>query len=151
MSADLKWTTNTHVTPFTLTSKIIYMVLEHFFAPSFFTTPPHPHFYPSTMVFTHPNDGWTGLCIKLCLYLPFHVLSPALSNTFSIQHPEYLTPWVSNTFSVQHPWYSTPLVFNTLLSVSHYQSLGTPTDNKQVKRIALNIQYNYSLIVVIPL
>ena len=25
-----------------------------------------PYFYPSTMVFTHPNDGWTVLCIKLC-------------------------------------------------------------------------------------
>ena len=22
--------------------------------------------HPSTMVFTRPNDGWTGLCIKLC-------------------------------------------------------------------------------------
>ena len=43
VSDDLKWTTNTHVTPFTLTSKAyltMSMVLEDFFAPSFF--------YPST-------------------------------------------------------------------------------------------------------
>jgi len=32
-----------------------------FFAPSFFTRP--PYFYPSTFVFPHPNDGWTGLYI----------------------------------------------------------------------------------------
>ena len=38
---DLKWTTNTHITPV------------------------HPYFCPSIFVFTHPNDGWTGLYIKL--------------------------------------------------------------------------------------
>ena len=29
--------------------------------------PVHPYFYPSTMVCTRPNGGWTGLCIKLCM------------------------------------------------------------------------------------
>ena len=28
--------------------------------------PVHPYFYPSIFIFTHPNDGWTGLYIKLC-------------------------------------------------------------------------------------
>jgi len=28
--------------------------------------PVHPYFCPSVFVFTHPNDGWTGLYIKLC-------------------------------------------------------------------------------------
>ena len=72
MSVDLKWTTNTRVTPFTLTSKAylkISMVLEHLFC-SFIFLPVHPYFYPSTKVFTHLNDGWTGLCIKLCFQLP---------------------------------------------------------------------------------
>jgi len=32
------------------------------FAPSFV----YSYFYPSTMGFTRPNDGRTGLCIKLC-------------------------------------------------------------------------------------
>ena len=57
VSDDLKWTTNIHVTPFTLISGItdnIYVFL-----------PVHPYFYPSTTVFTRPNDGWTGLCITL--------------------------------------------------------------------------------------
>ena len=41
-----------------------------FFAPSLFypsTTRP-PYFYPSIFIFTCPNDGWTGLYIKLCMY-----------------------------------------------------------------------------------
>ena len=33
----------------------------------FFSRP--PYFYPSIFVFTHPNDGWTGLYIKLWLYV----------------------------------------------------------------------------------
>ena len=35
----------------------------------FFTRPPpiHPYFYLSIFVFTRPNDGWTGLYIKLCV------------------------------------------------------------------------------------
>ena len=72
VSDDLKWTTNTHVTTFSLIFKAlltISMVLEDFIATSFFypsTTGP-PYFYPSIFVLTHPNDGWTGLYIKLCL------------------------------------------------------------------------------------
>ena len=34
--------------------------------------PVHPYFYPSIFVFTRPNDGWTGLYIKLCLVLCMH-------------------------------------------------------------------------------
>ena len=60
VSDDLKWTTNTHVAPFTLTSKaslITSTVLEHLFVLllHFFTV--HPYLYPSTTVFTSPNDG----------------------------------------------------------------------------------------------
>ena len=40
------------------------MVLEDLFSLHFFTRP--PYFYLSIFVFTHPNDGWTGLYIKLC-------------------------------------------------------------------------------------
>ena len=29
--------------------------------------PVHPYFCPSIFVFTRPNDGWTGLYIKLCI------------------------------------------------------------------------------------
>ena len=34
----------------------------------FFTHPPpiHPYFCQCIFVFTRPNDGWTGLYIKLC-------------------------------------------------------------------------------------
>ena len=46
VSDDLKWTTNTHVKLFTFTFKAISMVLEDFFAPSFF--------YPSTHISTRP-------------------------------------------------------------------------------------------------
>ena len=46
VSDDLKWTTDTHVTPFTLTSKSIPIVLEHVFAPSFCY---HTH-YPTPSV-----------------------------------------------------------------------------------------------------
>ena len=45
----------------------IYGFGRPFFAPSFFypsTTRP-PYFYPSIFIFTRPNDGWTGLYIKL--------------------------------------------------------------------------------------
>ena len=59
VSKDLKCTTKTHVT--------ISMVLEDLFLLLRFFYPIHPYFYPSTTVFTHPNDGWTGLCTKLCL------------------------------------------------------------------------------------
>ena len=45
------------------------MVLEDLFILllHFFTRPPpvHPYFCPSIFVFTRPNDGWTGLYIKL--------------------------------------------------------------------------------------
>ena len=64
---DLKWTSSTHVTPFTLTFKFqgISMVLEDLvlflFYPSTTFLPVHIRFYPSKS-----NDGCTGLCIKLC-------------------------------------------------------------------------------------
>ena len=65
---DLKWATNTHITPFTLTFKAkltISMVLEDLFFCSFIFYPVYPYFCPSIFVFTRPNDGWTGLYIKL--------------------------------------------------------------------------------------
>ena len=65
---DLKWATNTHVTPFTLTFKAqltISMVLEDLFWSLIFL-PVHPYFFPSIFVFTRSNDGWTDLTIKLC-------------------------------------------------------------------------------------
>ena len=70
VSDDLKWTTNTNTTKcdtiFTHFQGIttISMVLENLF----FTRP--PYFYPSIFVFTCPNDGWIGLCIKLWLQIP---------------------------------------------------------------------------------
>ena len=44
------------------------MVLEDLFCSfiSYPATTRPPHFYPSIFVFTHPNDGWTGLYTKLC-------------------------------------------------------------------------------------
>ena len=69
VSDDLKWATNTHVTPFTLTFKAyltIYMVLEDLFLLlNFFTCP--PIFLPVHIRFARPNDGWTGLYIKAML------------------------------------------------------------------------------------
>ena len=38
--------------------------------------PDHPYFYQSTTVFTCPNDGWAGLCIKLCLPVSFSWIRP---------------------------------------------------------------------------
>ena len=53
VSDDLKWTTNTHVTPhFQGITKNIY---------DFWKT----IFLPIHIRFTRPNDGWTGLYIKL--------------------------------------------------------------------------------------
>ena len=54
----IKWTTNTHVTPFSITFKCLFL------EGCFFTCPPI-YFYPSILVFTRPNDGWMGLYIKL--------------------------------------------------------------------------------------
>ena len=82
------------------------MLLEDLFlAPSFFcpsTTRP-PYFYPSIFVFTCPNDGWTGLNIKLwysvqIYFFPSHVL-PGLSMSLLTQSshviclPLLLCPW----------------------------------------------------------
>ena len=71
VSDDLKWTSYKHTcdTIFThfqgLTNNIYGF--GRLFAPSFFTRP--PYFYLSIFVFTRPNDGWTGLYIKL--YITF--------------------------------------------------------------------------------
>ena len=58
----LKWTTYEHTcdtifTHFQGITSNIYGSGRNFFAPSFF--------YPSTHISTRPNDGWTGLYIKL--------------------------------------------------------------------------------------
>ena len=66
---DLKWATNTHDTIYThfqgLTNNIYGF--ERLASSNFL--PVHPYFCPSIFVFTHPNDGWTGLYIKLCAWL----------------------------------------------------------------------------------
>ena len=65
---NLKWAINTHMTTYThfqgITKK---SMVWKTFAPNLFTRlpPVHPHFYPSIFVVTRPNDGWTGLYIKL--------------------------------------------------------------------------------------
>ena len=73
---DLKWATNTHMTPFTHFQGIannIYDFGRPFFSLllNYFTRPPpvHPYFYPSILVITRPNYGWTDLYIKLCIYV----------------------------------------------------------------------------------
>ena len=65
---DLKWATNTYDTIYTHFQGITNnMVLEDLFS---FAPYPSTHFstHPYSF-FTHPNDGWTGLYIKLCLYV----------------------------------------------------------------------------------
>ena len=68
---DPKWATNTHMTQFYThfqgITNNIYGFRRLLFAPSCLTRSPpiHPYFYPSIFVFTSPNDGWTGLYIKL--------------------------------------------------------------------------------------
>ena len=62
-------------TPFTLTFKAyltISMVLEDLFC-SFLFLPVHSYFYPSIFVFIRPNDGWTGLYIKLYIYIYIYI------------------------------------------------------------------------------
>ena len=66
VSDDLKWTTNRHVTPFTLISKAkltISMVLENLCFLVDFLPVHHP---PSTTVFTPLNYGWTSLHNVMC-------------------------------------------------------------------------------------
>ena len=71
VSDDLKCTTNTQVTPFTprLRHKLTICMTLDAFCSFFFTQPPpvHPCFYLSLTGFTRPNDGWMGVCIKLCI------------------------------------------------------------------------------------
>ena len=56
-----------HITHFQGLTDNIYGFGRPFLLLQFFTRPPpiHPYFYPSVFVFTRPNDGWTGLYIKL--------------------------------------------------------------------------------------
>ena len=61
---DLKWAKT-----FTLTFKLtndIYGFGRLFLLLLLLWQPVHPYFYPSIFVFTRPNDGWSGLYIKLC-------------------------------------------------------------------------------------
>ena len=72
---DLKWDTNTHMTPFILTYTHFQGVTDNIygFGRPFFLllhflplpSPVHPYFCPSIFPFTRPNDGWMGLYIKL--------------------------------------------------------------------------------------
>ena len=75
---DLKWAKNTHMTPFTLTFKegitndiygfgrlcLLLLLRPPPVHPYIHTRP--PTFLPVHIRFTRPNDGWTGLYIKLC-------------------------------------------------------------------------------------
>ena len=62
------------------------MVSEDLFLLNFVIRPPpvHPYFYPSIFVFTRPNDGWTGLYIKLCCKVRF---------SFDVKHLILLTQY----------------------------------------------------------
>ena len=59
---DYKHTCDTIYAHFQGITNNIYGFGSNFFAPFL---PLHPHFYLSIFVFTPPNDGWTGLYIKL--------------------------------------------------------------------------------------
>ena len=77
---DLKWATNTHMTPFTLTFKAqltISMVLEDLFCS--FILPVHPYFCPSIFVFTHPNDRWTDGSLHKAMSLADYLLLRSFS------------------------------------------------------------------------
>ena len=65
---DYKHTCDTIFTHFQGTANNIYGFGRplSFWLLHFFTRP--PKFYLSIFVFTHPNDGWMGLYIKLCSY-----------------------------------------------------------------------------------
>ena len=58
----------------------IYDCRRPVFAPSYF--------YPSKTGFTCPNDGWTGLCIKLCCHLTSShlIFSPDMSSTYLLSY-----------------------------------------------------------------
>ena len=59
----LQHTYDTIFTDFQGITNNIYGFGRPFLLLHFFTRP--PYFYPSMFVFTRPNDGWTGLYIKL--------------------------------------------------------------------------------------
>ena len=74
-----KWATNTHVydtiyTHFQGINGNIYGFGRSFFFLLPRPSPVHPYFCPFIFGFTRPNDGWTGLYIKLCLWLTKKVL-----------------------------------------------------------------------------
>ena len=61
MFYDLKLTTDTRVTP------VFKAKLTISNDPSYFLSVHHQNFDLSTTGFTHPNGGWMGFCIKLCV------------------------------------------------------------------------------------
>ena len=65
VSDDLKWTINTHVTPFTFTFEADNIYGFGRLCLLLIFLPVHPYFYPSTTVYIRPNDGCMGLCIKI--------------------------------------------------------------------------------------
>ena len=90
-----KHTCDTIFTHFQGITNNIYGFGRPFFAPSFVcpsTTCP-PYFYPSIFVLTRPNDGWTGLYIKLCM-------QPTLNVYVFVQKTEHLSP-TQNTLHVE--------------------------------------------------
>ena len=46
----------------------------------FLSPPVHLYFCPSIFVFTHPNDGWSGLYIKLCCITCSHSTDYCINN-----------------------------------------------------------------------
>ena len=65
------------------------MVLEKKSVLLLFLPDHHSYFYPSTKVFTRPNDGWTGLCIKL-RWLNSLIKDPHLATGFQLTINDYL-------------------------------------------------------------
>ena len=63
LNLDYKHTRDTIYTHFQGTTNNTYGFGNTFLAPSFFL--PVHHISTSIFVFTRPNDGWTGLSIKL--------------------------------------------------------------------------------------
>ena len=78
------------------------MVLEHLFCLllHFFTHPPpvYPYFYPSIFGITCPNDGWTGLCIKLCIYVT--IKRSFVSVNYQIQETAVSSAWQEECLSL---------------------------------------------------
>ena len=138
---DLKWTTitrDTICTHFQCITNNIYGFGKSIFCSFIFylsITCPPIYFYPSILVLTHPNDGWTGLCIKLCCilyhksptpfvfccYTPFSSHSFQISlNTVFASHSQFPSPPFPSTFwaSALFSHFSSPILSTCLAHFS---------------------------------